>query len=373
MTVLPELSFQEISQYFHLPISQAAKELKVCETLLKKICRVNGIKRWPHRKIRSIDTMINLLEFRIQSEKLSEKEKNRMRNEIADLIEKKSFFMNSPNTTYQSIIPKNTLQSFSKTKLKNQKSFSQFLNEEAKKPDSALATHNSLLSTMNSAGNSGGFSVISNLRSKNRRTRKQKNEEYDSDSEFEELRIDEDGDDSDYVDNNDGSNINYLKRSKRSKKEMNENDNADDDDNDDDDNNNKIKEINNENLEEEEEEVLNVLCSFKQKEQSEEVNPPIDNGTNELYKLSLLAILNPMNADDIINNNKLNDKENNRVKEVKKRNVLRRSSDNFDKQSLHSDIKRRKFDRTFSNNLEFSVDPNNSFHFHSYPAKEIKL
>ena len=233
MTVLPELSFQEISQYFHLPISQAAKELKVCETLLKKICRVNGIKRWPHRKIRSIDTMINLLEFRLQSEKLSEKEKNRMRNEIVDLIEKKSFFMNSPNTTYQSIIPKNTLQSFSKTKLKNQKSFSQFLNEEAKNPNSNLLTHhNSLFSTFNNEGNSEGISsmIVTNLRSKTRRNKPKLNDEYEFDDQIHfdhnnnQKMIEEDGDDdSDYIDQDDpdfhinimnNSNINNNKKKK---------------------------------------------------------------------------------------------------------------------------------------------------------------
>jgi len=193
MTVLPELSFQEISQYFHLPISQAAKELKVCETLLKKICRVNSIKRWPHRKIRSIDTMINLLEFRLQSEKLSEKEKNRMRNEILDLTEKKTFFMASPNTTYQSIIPKNTLQSFSKTKLKNQKSFSIFLHEEAKKPQSNNS--NSAISSV----------IITNMRHKNPRKNKynKKDDEYDNDSDF-------DYDDSNFHNDNEVVNNNFA-------------------------------------------------------------------------------------------------------------------------------------------------------------------
>ncbi len=46
------ISFDELSKYFHLPINQVAKEMGVCATILKKICRRNGIPRWPHRKVR---------------------------------------------------------------------------------------------------------------------------------------------------------------------------------------------------------------------------------------------------------------------------------------------------------------------------------
>lgn len=45
------LSFRLLSQYFHLPIDAASKELNVCPTVLKKICRLHGLPRWPHRKV----------------------------------------------------------------------------------------------------------------------------------------------------------------------------------------------------------------------------------------------------------------------------------------------------------------------------------
>ncbi|XP_038687552.1 protein RKD1-like [Tripterygium wilfordii] len=52
------LTRKVISQYFYMPITQAAKELNVGLTLLKKRCRELGICRWPHRKLMSLQTLI---------------------------------------------------------------------------------------------------------------------------------------------------------------------------------------------------------------------------------------------------------------------------------------------------------------------------
>lgn len=47
------VTFDEISNYFSLPLSDAATHLGVCVSLLKKICRENGLDRWPYRKFLS--------------------------------------------------------------------------------------------------------------------------------------------------------------------------------------------------------------------------------------------------------------------------------------------------------------------------------
>lgn len=52
------LTREEISKYFYVPITEAAKELNVGLTILKKRCRELGIRRWPHRKLMSIETLI---------------------------------------------------------------------------------------------------------------------------------------------------------------------------------------------------------------------------------------------------------------------------------------------------------------------------
>ncbi|CAN6198224.1 unnamed protein product [Urochloa humidicola] len=53
------LTFELVSQYFYMPIMQAARELNVGLTLLKKRCRELGIPRWPHRKMKSLQSLIN--------------------------------------------------------------------------------------------------------------------------------------------------------------------------------------------------------------------------------------------------------------------------------------------------------------------------
>ena len=52
-----ELSMQELSKYFKMPEKAVAKHLGICLTSLKKICRANGINRWPYRKVRSVPVL----------------------------------------------------------------------------------------------------------------------------------------------------------------------------------------------------------------------------------------------------------------------------------------------------------------------------
>lgn len=57
-----ELSMQELSKFFSMPEKAVAKELGICLTSLKKICRQNGINRWPYRKIKSLDKKLRKLD-----------------------------------------------------------------------------------------------------------------------------------------------------------------------------------------------------------------------------------------------------------------------------------------------------------------------
>ncbi|XP_073116062.1 protein RKD1-like [Elaeis guineensis] len=54
-----DIGFDEIKNYFCMPITRAAKEMKVGVTVLKNRCRELGINRWPHRKMKSLMTLIH--------------------------------------------------------------------------------------------------------------------------------------------------------------------------------------------------------------------------------------------------------------------------------------------------------------------------
>ena len=57
------IKIDDLRSYFHLPIVEVAKQLGICTTLLKRVCRTNKIKKWPYRQIRSIAKSIQSIEM----------------------------------------------------------------------------------------------------------------------------------------------------------------------------------------------------------------------------------------------------------------------------------------------------------------------
>ncbi|KAF1875957.1 hypothetical protein Lal_00006588 [Lupinus albus] len=89
------LSRDNISQYFYMPITQAAKELNVGLTLLKKRCRDLGIRRWPHRKLMSLQTLINNVQELGRNEE--EESEMKLRNAIEILEREKKMLEEMPD------------------------------------------------------------------------------------------------------------------------------------------------------------------------------------------------------------------------------------------------------------------------------------
>ena len=90
------LTTSDLAKYYHLPINEAAKEMDICTSVLKKICRKQGIKRWPHRKFKSLDRLISSLDDKEQVEQLKQK---------------RELLLCDPNIEYTAIIPKSKLNS----------------------------------------------------------------------------------------------------------------------------------------------------------------------------------------------------------------------------------------------------------------------
>ena len=56
---LTALEFDEIKKHFDVSITKAAKKMNAGLTLLKRRCSELNILRWPHRKLKSLETLIN--------------------------------------------------------------------------------------------------------------------------------------------------------------------------------------------------------------------------------------------------------------------------------------------------------------------------
>ncbi|OMO77044.1 hypothetical protein COLO4_25381 [Corchorus olitorius] len=59
----PLLALDEIQKLFNFPVSQAAKDMNVGLTVLRKRCRELKIMLWPHRKIKSLKALIDDVKY----------------------------------------------------------------------------------------------------------------------------------------------------------------------------------------------------------------------------------------------------------------------------------------------------------------------
>ncbi|RHY31301.1 hypothetical protein DYB25_004116 [Aphanomyces astaci] len=93
---IKDVSLNELRPHFNKPMAAVAKELGVCITLMKKICRKNGLCRWPHRRIRSLVNRITSLQVVAESVD-STSERSRFHVHIANLRKELSDVIQNPN------------------------------------------------------------------------------------------------------------------------------------------------------------------------------------------------------------------------------------------------------------------------------------
>jgi len=79
------ISYEQLQKHFGFPMAQAAKNFGVSLTLFKKICRKNGIKRWPHRRIKSLQTKMIDLQNRLDTTSPMEGQDAELRLRMDDL------------------------------------------------------------------------------------------------------------------------------------------------------------------------------------------------------------------------------------------------------------------------------------------------
>jgi len=49
-----QISYEDLEKHFDQPLVEVARKFDVCTTFFKKVCRQHGIKRWPFRKLKSL-------------------------------------------------------------------------------------------------------------------------------------------------------------------------------------------------------------------------------------------------------------------------------------------------------------------------------
>ncbi|GMF23163.1 unnamed protein product [Phytophthora lilii] len=91
-----ELTLEELRPHFGKPIVEVAREFGICTTFLKKMCRRCGIKRWPHRQIRSLNRTIQMLE-QVEAVATNPQERARYTMQIEELKEKQRAVMENPD------------------------------------------------------------------------------------------------------------------------------------------------------------------------------------------------------------------------------------------------------------------------------------
>ncbi|XP_055819280.1 uncharacterized protein LOC129888300 [Solanum dulcamara] len=88
-----KLKLKDFAGYLHLPIETAAKKLKICPTVMKKICRRDGLPRWPYRKIKSIKRKISERGKSLSSTDVKERESakidiRKLEKELANILKR---------------------------------------------------------------------------------------------------------------------------------------------------------------------------------------------------------------------------------------------------------------------------------------------
>lgn len=57
-----KIALEDLVKQFDFPMQEASRNLNIGLTVLKRKCREFGIPRWPHRKIKSLDSLIRDLQ-----------------------------------------------------------------------------------------------------------------------------------------------------------------------------------------------------------------------------------------------------------------------------------------------------------------------
>jgi len=79
------IELEELQKHFHEPMADVAKQFGVCTTFFKKVCRLHGIKRWPYRKMKSLQKKITHLKTANGADGCAGSKANNLQQKLAEL------------------------------------------------------------------------------------------------------------------------------------------------------------------------------------------------------------------------------------------------------------------------------------------------
>jgi len=88
------ITSEDLRPFFHLPITQVAEHFHICTTVMKKVCRNNGIPRWPYRKLSAIEKKIETIRSTVTLK--SHHNAARLSNELENLEKRKRMILENP-------------------------------------------------------------------------------------------------------------------------------------------------------------------------------------------------------------------------------------------------------------------------------------
>jgi hypothetical protein len=95
-TIYCHIGMDDLRKQFHIPISEAAKRLNLCNSNLKKLCREFEIMKWPYRQVLGVYKTIQSMESFLKEES-TENSRAKLEKQIHSLKLSLGMFVLNPN------------------------------------------------------------------------------------------------------------------------------------------------------------------------------------------------------------------------------------------------------------------------------------
>lgn len=107
---MDELTLEKIEPYFVYPKKEVHVKMGIRKEKLDQFCRENNIKRWPNKKILSINNIINELELSLECKNIQKRERSQLEKELEEMKVKKQKIIVNPNIEYSTLVSNSILQ-----------------------------------------------------------------------------------------------------------------------------------------------------------------------------------------------------------------------------------------------------------------------